>query len=433
MPLTSFYSALSGLNNCALAINVIGNNLANMNTTAFKSSKTSFAELLGGFGGTGIDGNPLQVGLGSTVAGITQILTQGSVAYTGRATDAAINGNGYFVVQTPEGGQGFTRAGNFGLSSTGELVNSVGFKVLGYRAVNGVIDSSGGLSPVVIQSSTSMPPKATTKIEFGANLDSQAAKDSTYATSIQVYDSLGAAHTVTLTFKKLATPITGVPPIAQGSAWSFSATIPATDTTGGTASNPPVVIGQGSVTFDSNGVLTAPAKNAAIPPFTLPSGTFASGAANISVNFNVFDANGTPRLTGFASTSTVSSSSQNGYASSQLLGFAIDSDGVITGSFNNGQSQPLAQLAIAIFPNAEGLQKFKDGTAVSFTSSGEPSIGTAGTGGRGTISGSALEQSNVDIAQEFTNLIVAQRGYQANSRIITTTDELYQDAINIKR
>jgi len=407
MPLTSFYSALSGLNNCALAINVIGNNLANMNTTAFKTSKTSFAELLGGFGGTGIDGNPLQVGLGATVAGITQILTQGSVAYTGRATDAAINGNGYFVVKTPEGGQGFTRAGNFSMSSTGELVNSLGFKVLGYGAVDGAIDSGGGLSPVVIQSSTSMPPKATTEIELGANLDSTAAEASTYSTSIQVYDSLGAAHTVTLTFTKGA-------PQTPGSKWGFTATIPATDTSGNTQ------IGIGSLTFDSAGVLTAETGLA------LSATGLTSGAADLAINFS-------PLFTGFASASTVSSSSQNGYASSQLLGFAIDSNGVITGSYNNGQSQPLAQLAVAIFPNAEGLQKFKDGTAVSFTSSGEPSIGTAGTGGRGTISGSSLEQSNVDIAQEFTNLIVAQRGYQANSRIITTTDELYQDAINIKR
>jgi flagellar hook protein FlgE len=407
MPLTSFYSALSGLNNNALAINVIGNNLANMNTTAFKTSKTSFAELLGGFGGTGLDGNPLQVGLGATVAGITQILTQGSIAYTGRATDAAINGNGYFVVKTPEGGQGFTRAGNFSMSSTGELVNSLGFKVLGYRAVNGAIDISGGLSPVVIQSSTSMPAKATTEIDLGANLD---AAGSTYATSIQVYDSLGAAHTVTVNFTK-----------AGSSSWTWSATIPASDITGATD---PFELGSGSVTFDSAGAL---ASSSAVTSPALQATDLASGADPLAI---ALDLSG---LTGYAAASAVSSSSQNGYASSQLLGFAIDSNGVITGSYNNGQSQPLAQLAIAIFPNPEGLQKFMDGTAVSFTSSGEPSIGTAGTGGRGTISGSALEQSNVDIAQEFTNLIVAQRGYQANSRIITTTDELYQDAINIKR
>jgi flagellar hook protein FlgE len=426
MPLTSFYSALSGLNNNALAINVIGNNLANINTTAFKTSQVSFAELLGGFGETGTNGNPLQVGLGSTVAGVTPILTQGSVAYTGRATDAAINGNGYFVVQIPGGGQGFTRAGSFGISNTGELVNTLGFKVLGYGAVNGVINSGGALSPVVIQSSTSMPAKATTEIDLGANLDSQAAVGSTYATSIQVYDSLGAAHTVTLTFKK------------EGSSdWSFSASIPAAGTTGATTD--PVVIGNGSVTFDSQGTLSTLNGNSDIAgtdvEFTLPTGvTFTSGAdSTTSMKFNLLDANGTPRLTGFASASTVSSSSQNGYASSQLAGFTIDGAGIITGTFDNGQSQPLAQLAVAIFSNAEGLQKFQDGTSVAFVSSGDPSIGTAGTGGRGTISGSSLEQSNVDIAQEFTNLIVAERGYQANSRVITTTDELYQDAINIKR
>ncbi len=415
MPLTSFYSALTGLNTNAQAISVIGNNLANMNTTAFKTSKASFAELMGALGDVGTNGNPIQIGLGSTVAGITPVLTQGSVAYTGRSGDAAINGAGYFVVETPEGGQGFTRAGNFSFSNTGELISSDGFKVLGYGATNGVIDKSGTLSPIIISGSASLPPKLTTDMAIDANLDSQTPVDGTFSTGVQIYDSLGGSHLVTLTFTRTA------------AGWNWAATIPAVDT-GGTATSPPTSVGSGSISFTSAGIL--------VPPATAPTLSFTNftdGAANMTVNFNLVDEKGVPRLTGFAATSAATGTSQNGYSSGQLRGYSIDSKGVITGVYDNGVSQPLAQLALGSFANAEGLQKFKGNTLVAVLSSGEPSIGVAGTGGRGTISGSSLEQSNVDIATEFTNLIVAQRGYQASSRVITVTDQLYQDSINLIR
>jgi flagellar hook protein FlgE len=415
MPLTSFYSALTGLSTNAQTISVIGNNLANINTTAFKASRTSFAELMGGLGDVGTNGNPMQVGLGSTVAGITPIQTQGSIAYTGRTTDAAINGTGFFVVETPGGGQGFTRAGNFSLTSLGELISSDGFRVLGYPAVSGVIDDSGTLSPIVISSSTTLPPKPTTELSVNANLDSQTPEGEVFSTAVQFYDSLGAAHTATLNFTKTA------------AGWDWSATLPAVDT-GGAVGDPPVEIGSGSITFDTNGVLAPPATAP-----TLSVTGLASGAGDMTINFGLFDQDGNPRLTGFAATSAATSAIQDGYSSSQLRGFAIDSKGIVMGTFENGQVLPLAQLALANFANVEGLQKYKGNTLVAFGSSGQPSIGVAGTGGRGTISGSSLEQSNVDIASEFTSLIVAQRGYQASSRVITTTDELYQDAINIKR
>ncbi|HYK88138.1 MAG TPA: flagellar hook protein FlgE [Acidobacteriota bacterium] len=415
MPLTSFYSALTGLSSNAQSISVIGNNLANMNTTAFKTSRTSFAELMGALGDVGTNGNPIQVGLGSTIAGITPVLTQGSIAYTGRSGDAAINGAGFFVVETPGGGQGFTRAGNFSFTNIGELINSDGFRILGYGATGGVIDTSGALTPIVISGSASLAPKPTTDIGINANLDSQTATGDKFSTGVQFYDSLGGSHLVTLTFTKTAT------------GWDWAATLPAVDT-GGAATAPPTSVGTGSISFDDKGVL--------VPPATAPTLTIsglADGAADMTVNFDLFDDKGLPRLTGFAATSAVSGTSQNGYSSGQLRGFSIDSKGIITGVFDNGVSQPLAQLALANFANVEGLQKYKGNTMVAVGSSGEPSIGVASTGGRGTISGSSLEASNVDIATEFTNLIVAQRGYQANSRVITTTDQLYQDAINLKQ
>jgi flagellar hook protein FlgE len=414
MPLTSFYSALTGLNNNALAINVIGNNLANINTTAFKGSKTSFAELLGGMAGTSATGNPIQVGLGSYVPGITPTFSQGSVASTGRSTDAAINGNGFFVVDT-NGGLGFTRAGSFGFTAKGDLVNSEGFKLMGYSAVNGVVNSGGALGPITIEKGSSLPPRGTGTLSVGANLDSAATAGTTFSTAVQVYDTLGTKLAVSITFTKTA------------GGWDWSATIPAV-ATGGAATAAPVAIGTGSMTFDATGKMTAPTANAALNIAGL-----ASGAADQTINFEILDASGNPRFTSYAAASGVSSTAQDGYAASVLRDISIDSKGVISGLFDNGQVQPLAQLAVANFPNVEGLLKFAGSTFVPFGNSGEPSIGVAGTGGRGSISGNALEQSNVDIATEFTSLIIAQRGYQANSKIITTTDQLYQDAINLIR
>jgi flagellar hook protein FlgE len=415
MPLTSFYTALTGLDNNALAINVIGNNLANINTTAFKASKSSFAELLGGLASTSAGtGNPIQVGLGSYTQGITPVFNQGSIASTGRSTDAAIGGNGFFVVDT-NGGLGFTRAGSFGFTSEGEIVNSEGFKLMGYAAVNGVVNSGGVLGPITIQKGGSLPPNATTKISVGANLDSSAITGTTFSSAVQVYDSLGTKLPVSITYTK------------TDAGWDWSATIPAV-ATGGLPTDSPVEIGNGALVFDANGIMTAPTVNA-----TLSVTGLASGAADQNITLNFLDDSGKPLYTSYSAASGVSSTTQDGYAASVLRDVSIDSNGVISGLYDNGQVQPLAQMAIANFPNVEGLLKFAGSTFVAFGNSGEPSIGVAGTGGRGLITGSALEQSNVDIATEFTNLIIAQRGYQANSKVITTTDELYQDAINLIR
>ncbi len=416
MSLTSFYTALTGLNNNAVAINVIGNNLANINTTAFKSSKTNFAELLAGLSTTtATNGNPIQIGVGSTVQGVSPVFSQGSIAYTGRNTDAAISGNGFFVVSIDDG-LGYTRCGTFSLDSQGYLANSEGFKVMGYNIAGGAVGNSSGLAPIVIEKGGSLPPQATARMSMAANLDSQAPDASEFNTGMQVFDSLGTAHLVTVNFTKTGT-----------GQWTWTATLPAIDT-GGSATDPPVQVGTGTLTFDGNGVLTGLAANPTIQLTGL-----ASGATDQTITFAILDDNGNPRLTSYASASSVSSTIQDGSAFSRLRDFSIDSDGIISGIYDNGSVHPLAQLALATFPNDEGLLKFKGTTFVAYGNSGEPSIGTAGTGGRGSVSGSSLEQSNVDIATEFTNLIISQRGYQANSRIITTTDELYQEAINLIR
>jgi len=414
--LTSFYTALTGLDMNAMAINVIGNNLANLNTTAYKGSRPSFAELIGGLGNvTAGDNNPVQIGLGVTSPGVSPIFSQGSISFTGRSTDVGISGNGFFVVSTGTG-TAFTRAGNFGFNNVGELINSDGLNVLGYQAVNGTIDANVPPSKITIGIGSSLPPQATSNLSITANLDNQAATDDTFATAIQIFDSLGTSHTVTFTFTK-----TGP------GGWDWTATIPAVDT-GGTAADPPVEIGTGAYTFDSDGVLTSPTADE-----TLSITGLANGAADQDINFDIMDPNGNPRFTGYGAPSSVSANTQDGYTSAVLRDINIDSEGIIRGIFDNGQVKPLAQLSVANFSNVEGLLKYTGSSFVTSPTSGEPSIGTPGTGGRGSVNGSSLELSNVDIAEQFTSLIIAQRGYQANSRVISTTDELYQESINLIR
>jgi flagellar hook protein FlgE len=413
--LTSFYSALTGLNTNGSTINVIGNNLANINSTAYKSSRASFAELVASGSETASNGNPIQVGLGATSTSVSPLFNQGSIQTTGRSTDVAISGSGFFVVSTG-GAVGYSRAGSFSFSKDGELMSPEGFKVMGYAAQAGVINRNLGLVPIIIPKGSAQPPEATTEMGISANLDARTATGDSFMSAVQVYDSLGAPHTVGLTFTK-----TG------NGAWSWTATVPAADT-GGAATAAPTQIGAGTLTFDSAGILTAPATN----PILAIAG-LANGAANMNITLDVLDSGGLPRLTSFAADSGVSASGQNGYPASLLREIAFGSDGTITGVYEDGQVQPLAQVALANFPNPEGLIKFRGSTFVASAASGQPSVGTPGSGGRGSITGGALEQSNVDIAQEFTSMIIAQRGYQANSRVISVTDELYQDAINLKR
>jgi flagellar hook protein FlgE len=411
MPLTSFYTALTGLNNNSTSINVIGDNLANINTTAYKAGKANFAEVLAGLSGSSANGNPVVFGLGSALNGITHTNTQGTLSYTGKSTDAAINGNGFFMVES-EGGYGYCRSGKLEMDKYGNLYNSDGLKILGYMAQDGVIDSNSPLVPLRITKAQVIPGTATSQINIPGNLD---AGSTTTTTSIQIYDSLGVSHTITLQFDKSVTN------------WNWSALMPAEDL-GGLATDPPVQVGSGTLGFDGTGRLSSPATN---PTFNISG--LASGANSMDIAIGVWDDNGLATITNYANGSSNFVPSQNGSSASILKDIKIESSGKILGVSEGGSSIALAQLAIADFPNIEGLQKFKGSTFVAFPSAGEPSIGVAGTGGRGTVVGESLEQSNVDMAQEFVNLIVAQRAYLANSKIITTSDELYQDSLNLKR
>jgi flagellar hook protein FlgE len=287
---------------------------------------------------------------------------------------------------------------------------------MGYQAIDGKVDTASPLAPIVINKGETIGAEATTEISMTANLDAQAEDGDRCSATIQVFDSLGVPHNISVVYTR-----TGA------GEWHWTATVPAEDV-GGSADDDPVLIGEGDLQFDENGHMTSPVDNP-----TLSITGLSSGASDMDITLMLVDDKGEPRITNYASESAVTNPYSNGYAAGVMRDISIGGNGEVVGLFDNGEAVPLAQLAIADFANVVGLERYRGGTFIPSTNSGEPSIGLAGSGGRGKIVGTSLEQSNVDIAQEFTNVIVAQRGYQANSRIITTTDELYQESLNIKR
>lgn len=412
----SFATALSGLNANSQDLSVISNNLANLNTTAFKSAAASFQDLFYQQIGSSGDGNPLEVGAGTQMGSVPTNFTQGNTESTGVPTDLAIQGGG-FLIGMKNGQEVFTRAGNLSLTSDGLLVAPDGSQIQGFSAVNGVISPSQTPGPLTISTGLINPPNATANAQLSVNLDSGTAVGGTFSTPLTVYDSLGAPHVLTFSFTKTA-----------ANAWSYSITIPAADVAGATA---PVVIASGTgatgLTFNGAGQLTSPTGN--ITGISIAN--LADGANTLTFDWNLTDANGNGLLTQVSAPSSTSATHQDGFASGSLVSYNIGSDGIIQGTFSNGQTQPLGQILLATFANDQGLSRLGSNEFVANLASGAPSVGVPGTGGRGTLSGGALEQSNVDISTEFANLILAQSGFQANAKVVTTLDTITQDTINM--
>ncbi len=408
----SFSIPLSGLDATSTGLSVIANNLANLNTVGFKAQRAMFQDLFYQQIGTSGSGNPVQVGVGTSVSGISALLTQGSVQTSGVPTDVAIQGAGYFIGN--KGGETiYTRAGNLSLSASGQLLTQEGAAVLGYPAVNGLINANSTLSPLSIATGTTNPPKATGNAQLTMNLDSGTAIGGSFSTAIIVNDALGATHVLTYNFTKTA-----------ANAWNYSITIPGADV--GAAA--PVVIKSGTLTFNGSGQLLTPAANVT----GIAIAGLADGASNLTFNWNLYGANGGGGLlTQVAGSSTTSATQQDGFSSGSLVNFTIGSDGVIQGIFSNGQTNPLGQIALASFANEQGLIRNGSNEFLASLASGAANVGIPGTGGRGTLSGGALEQSNVDIATQFAQLIVTERSYQANAKSITTFDQVTQTAINL--
>ena len=415
----SFSTALTGLTAASETISVAGNNIANANTVGFKSSSVSFADIFTNSSGIRLNGSgtALQFGKGVRLAATPTDFSQGTLNLTNAATNAAIEGNGFFVVADSSGALSYARAGDFALDRAGNLVNPSGQQVQGYSAVNGTIPPGATLSALTVPIGETQSPVVTSEATFRMNLNSKDPAASEFHAVVNVYDSKGAAHKMDLVFTKQVDGSFRMLAEVDGAA--------ATTSVNGAAANATPV----AVTFDSNGLLTTPTTLAVVPPAAV-----LNGATLPSVTINLRQPNGAGNFTNYASASTVASTNQNGFSSGELVGLAQspDQNGGLYAVFSNGQRRLLGQMAIATFNSQASLRRLGNNLYGETIASGQPSIGTPGSGGRGTIVGASLEQSNVDIATEFTNLIVAQRGFQANSRVITTISQTLQDLLQIQ-
>jgi flagellar hook protein FlgE len=411
--MASFSIPLSGLAASTEALDIISNNLANMNTVGYKDQTANFQDLFYQNYGSDGAGDPIQVGAGTSVGSVATNYTNGSLQNTGVSSNAAITGNGFFVTEQSNGAVEYTRAGDFTVNSAGQLVTSSGQTVMGFPAVNGVITQGAALTPILVGSGQNSPPSATTTMQQQTNLNAGAAVGTTYSTSMAVYDSLGESHVVTFNYT-MSAPNT----------WTYQVTLPAADT-GGTGA--PTVLATGTLDFDSSGNLTSPTG-----PIAVDATGLADGAADLNVAWNLTDSSGNSLITQVASPSTTATTDQNGYVAGTLQNYSIMQDGTIQGQYSNGETEAIGQLAMASFANNQGLQLTGGNSYQSTLASGAAVIGTAGNGGRGTITGGAVELSNVDISTEFTNLIVVQRAFEADSRVVTTFDSVSSSTINLQ-
>jgi flagellar hook protein FlgE len=409
----SFSTALSGLAANNTALDVVGNNLANLNTTGFKSDSILFKDIMGQTSGSTV------IGAGVATTGTSKQFTQGSIQPTAGPLDAAIEGNGLFVLRNNSGSTLYTRAGSFKFDGTGTLVTGTGERVQGWSAVNGVLSTNGNIGDISITAIASQSPTATTKMTLSANLDASAPTGTKFATPLQVVDSLGVTHVLTYSFTKTGS-----------NAWDYDVSIPGEDLTGGTAGTP-TSLASGSLAFDSAGALTTPAPGAPVNVATTTGLT--SGASDIVADWSLYSPDGTSLITQFAQTSAASSTSQDGILAAQLTGIKLGDNGTLMANFSSGKQIAIAQIALAAIGNPDSLVSSGNNNFVVGTQTLTPTVGMPNTGNRGTILGGSLESSNVDLAREFTNLIIYQRGYQANAKVITSQDQIDQVLLNIKQ
>jgi flagellar hook protein FlgE len=409
----NFSIALSGLEADSVSLNTIGNNLANLNTTAYKGQTTSFEDLFYQQIGQSGSGDAIQVGAGTKVSGTSTDFSEGTLLPDANSnpTDMALSGNGFFLVNQ-NGVQSLTRAGNFQISSNGSLITQDGQQVMGYPAANGIVNQNGSLQPIVIPVGATEGAQATQNFSVTTNLNSGATVGTAFTTPVTIYDSLGQSHNATVSYDKTGT-----------NTWSYSVALPTGDATGAPVNN------TGTLTFDSNGNLTAP--TGSVAGITFPG--MADGASDLSFNWNLNGAGGSPTITQLATASTNNTQTQDGFASGNYQTISVDTSGLITAQFSNGQSSTVGQIAVASVANVEGLVAIGGNNFTTSVASGQATAGVAGTGGRGTVEDNALEQSNVNISTEFSNLIVAQRAFEANSKTVTTFDTISQDVLAMVR
>jgi len=395
----AFSTSLTGLNAFKEQLSTISNNVSNAETTAYKSEGLSFSEILSG------SMSETSTGGGVSVQSITTDWTQGSLTTTGSATDLAITGSGLFAVSSESGVTYYTRDGSFNYDSGLNLVTSDGYAVQGYT-----IDDDGDLGSIgdiSLSSVQSIAASATTEISTTLNLNSDTDTSETYSTTVSVYDSLGNEIPVTLTFTKSDT-----------NEWDWSAEI---------SSSYGTVTGSGALTFDSSGALEAGTS----PTITL---NLTNGAtASQAITWSLYDSGGDTNntLTQYASASSTSSTSQDGHATGTLESTSIDNNGVITGSYSNGEKKELFRIALAGFTNCDGLRKTGDNLYSETAASGSATISAAGSDQAGYLTSGSLELSNVDMAAEMSSAIIAQRAYESCAKMITVENEILQVTVNM--
>lgn len=417
--MSSFSIALSGLNADSDALDVVGNNLANLNTTGYKDSTVSFYDLLQ----QSVAGGSTQIGGGVSAPQTERLFTQGSITETGGSYDAAIDGNGFFIAQNTSGNTLYTRAGNFQLDADGNLVTSTGQYVQGWVAQNGVVNTNGPIGNITIPSNALQTPSATQNFALTLNLNAAGVvgqSSGSFSTSVQVVDSLGETHDLTVNFTE-----------TSAGNWNYEVDIPGADLTSGTAGTPSPVA-TGTLTFDSNGNLTSPTAPAQVP---ISITGLSDGASDMNINWNLATQNGTgtPLITQYAAPSAVSASTQDGIPASQVTQVSIANGGAITAQFSDGNQVVIGQLALASVSNPDSLIAVGQNNYEIGANTATPVVGVPGTGTLGSVEGGSLEDSTVDIATEFTNLIVYQNAYQANSKVISTLDEMTQSLLNLKQ
>lgn len=423
--MASFSIPLTGLDADSTALNTIANNLTNMSTTAYKAQTTQFADLFYQQIGSSGSGDPIEVGAGVKVATNETDFSQGSISSTGANTDVALDGSGFFVVDSGNGSYEYTRAGDFSMTSSGSLVTASGLNVMGYPAVNGVVNTNSSLTAITIPVGQVQQPQASTSFSMEANLDAAATTGATFPGQVTIYDSLGESHVVTVTYTQTA-----------ANTWNYSAALPAADFASGVST--PV---NGTLTFDPSGNLASVTSGGVTSNVGTAAGDVSSiplsftgltdGAANLNLNWNLLGSSGTPNIGQVDAASAVSSTTQNGYAAGQYQNFTIGTDGTVTVTYSNGQMQNVGQLALATVSNEQGLNKLGNGGYATTLASGTASLGVSGSAGLGTVQDGALEGSNVNISQEFSDLIVAQRAFEASSKAVTTFDSVTQETINM--
>lgn len=410
--MSTFSIPLSGLMATSQSLSTIANNLANLNTDGYKDENLNFASVFNQMQGTSGNGDPIQSGDGVQVAGKVTNFSNGNVNSTGVSSNMALQGNGFFVVQDSSGID-YTRNGDFTVNSQGQLTTQGGQLVLGYPAVNGVVQTGAALAPITVDQANNIPASATTSFQMTTNLDATATAGATYSSPMTVYDSLGESHALTIQYTNTA-----------ANTWTYSITLPAADT-GGTGN--PTTVASGTLNFDSSGVLTSP--SGTVAGITISG--LADGAAKMSMTWDLNGSGGTPAITQQAAASATSETTQNGYTTGTLTGYSVLSDGTVQGQFSNKQTLALGQVAVASFANNQGLTQTTDNNYQASFASGAAVVGVAGEGGNGIITGDSVEASNVNLSTEFANLIVAQQGYEANAKVLTTLNQVSQATLQV--